>query len=291
MLEREFILPDGRKLSYAEYGRQDGHPVFYFHGSPSSRLEPLLYREEELARLGLRVIAPDRPGMGGSDFQAGRGFSHWPADVIVLAGVLRLEKFSVWGYSGGAPYVAVCAAEIPERIVAAVIVAGGWRMDWSEATVELPLPNRVMLFLARWAPWLLGWGLKSMTHLGQGDPAKELAQMKNRLPAPDFAWFAQDPGRFALFGRILREALRRGTRGGVWDLGLYVRSFDFPAGDVKRPVRWLHGRQDAFASLAMAHRAVADMPGARITITENAGHLSMSTDHLETVAAALLGQS
>ena len=31
-------LRDGRLLGYAEYGDPDGKPLFYFHGSPGSRL-------------------------------------------------------------------------------------------------------------------------------------------------------------------------------------------------------------------------------------------------------------
>jgi pimeloyl-ACP methyl ester carboxylesterase len=68
-------LPDGRRLAYAEYGDPNGHPVFYFHGTPSSRLEPLILGDEAIAQSGLRVIAPDRPGVGQSDFQPNRGFS------------------------------------------------------------------------------------------------------------------------------------------------------------------------------------------------------------------------
>jgi len=55
-------LPDGRNLSYAEFGKPDGYPVLYFHGTPSSRLEPLLFAKDEvIARLGLRMIAAGRP--------------------------------------------------------------------------------------------------------------------------------------------------------------------------------------------------------------------------------------
>jgi pimeloyl-ACP methyl ester carboxylesterase len=52
-------LPDGRKLAYAEFGQPDGHPVIYFHGGASSRLEPLLF-DELINKFGLRFIAPDR---------------------------------------------------------------------------------------------------------------------------------------------------------------------------------------------------------------------------------------
>src|SRR5262249_39080994 len=84
-------------LSYAEFGRPEGDPVLYFHGSPSSRLEPLLLGDEMLGRLGLRVISPDRPGMGGSDFQPGRRITDWPADVTSLADAPGLDRFAVRG--------------------------------------------------------------------------------------------------------------------------------------------------------------------------------------------------
>ena len=51
-------LPDNRRLAYAEYGTPNGHPVFYFHGSGTSRLEPLLLGDEVFIRLGLQLIAP-----------------------------------------------------------------------------------------------------------------------------------------------------------------------------------------------------------------------------------------
>ena len=102
--ENYINMADGRRLCYAEFGRRDGFPVFYFHGSPSSRLEPLLIGDEVLTAEGLRVISPDRPGIGRSDPQPGRGFADWPKDVIEMADALRIDQFSILGNSGGAGY-------------------------------------------------------------------------------------------------------------------------------------------------------------------------------------------
>lgn len=109
-------LPDNRRLAYAEYGNPNGHPTLYFHGGGASRLEPLLLGDDVFTRLGLRLIAPDRPGIGQSDFQPNRGFSDWVKDIEALANGLELDKFSVWGVSAGGGYAAVCAAKIPERL-------------------------------------------------------------------------------------------------------------------------------------------------------------------------------
>ncbi len=287
MVENQLLLPGGRKLAYAEFGRADGRPVFYFHGSPSSRFEPQLIGDESLVRLGLRVIAPDRPGMGGSDFQAGRGFSDWPRDVVTLADSLGLDQFAVWGYSGGGPYAAACAAKIPERLTAAVIVAGAWRMDWPEVAAGLPFPNRLMLFFARRVPWLLGPMFQAMASMGQGTPEKELAGMKGRVTAADYAWFAHDTRRFAALGRVLRESLRPGAKGAVWDMRLYVREFDFRADEIRMPLKLFHGEQDANYPIAAARRALRDLPTAQLVTYADEAHLSLSSNRMDAVAAAL----
>ena len=36
-LNQTIVLADGRRLGHDEYGPADGKPLFYFHGTPSSR--------------------------------------------------------------------------------------------------------------------------------------------------------------------------------------------------------------------------------------------------------------
>lgn len=279
-------LPDGRKLTYAEFGARDGVPVLYFHGSPSSRLEPLLVGDAEWRRLGLRVICPDRPGIGGSDFQADRRITNWPADVTALADALGLDRFAVLGNSGGGPYVAVSAAMIPHRLRSAVVVSGGWRMDWPEARACLPLPNRIMLSLARRAPFLLRLMLSSMRGIAQGERDKELAQMKTRVPAADYEAFAVS-GRLEAFGQAMRECLHADSRGAALDLGLYVRDFGFSPSDVKVPIAWFHGELDTNAPIAMVRRAIAALPGATLITYPSDAHLSTLCNHIDEIALAL----
>ncbi|MEZ5448790.1 MAG: hypothetical protein R3E89_07250 [Thiolinea sp.] len=61
MTTQQITLNDQRRLAYSEYGDRDGRPLFYFHGMPASRLEAVLL-EAAASRLGLRIIAADRPG-------------------------------------------------------------------------------------------------------------------------------------------------------------------------------------------------------------------------------------
>ncbi|RYY95141.1 MAG: alpha/beta hydrolase, partial [Chitinophagaceae bacterium] len=86
-------LSDGRALCYALYGPVDGRPVLYFHGTPSSRLEPLLLNhfggdlEGLLSVAGVRLIAVDRPGMGLSSYNPRNSFLATARDVSELCAV------------------------------------------------------------------------------------------------------------------------------------------------------------------------------------------------------------
>ena len=106
--------PDGRQLSTQAYGDPDGKPVFLLHGTPGSRLGPHP-RGAVLHRLGVQLIAFDRPGYGESDRREGRRVADAAADVLAIADAYGLDKFAVVGRSGGGPHALACAALLPDR--------------------------------------------------------------------------------------------------------------------------------------------------------------------------------
>ena len=55
-----------------------------------------------LTRLNLRIIAIERPGVGLFNFQPGRRFVDWPADVFEFTDkVLKIDRFPLITYSAG----------------------------------------------------------------------------------------------------------------------------------------------------------------------------------------------
>lgn len=283
--ERHVELSDGRHLAYAEFGAAAGIPVLWFHGSPSSRFEPLLIGDAELARHGLRVIAADRPGIGKSSPKPGRHVSDWPVDVAQLADVLNLSKFSLLGNSGGAPYVAACCAMIPQRVQSAVIVSGGWRMDSPEVR-ELPFVNRVFMILTRRAPFLLPLMLAAMKSNPDADPLKELNKIRGRVPEADYRALAV-PGRMTALQTLLNESLRQGTQWVVADLRLYMRDFGFGPKNVQVPITMFHGDADRNSPISLAKRMEKEIPQARLMTVTDAAHLSTLCDSFSDIAAAL----
>jgi pimeloyl-ACP methyl ester carboxylesterase len=99
--ECQLKLGDGHAIGYAEYGDLMGKPVVYLHGCPSSRLElsnPDLVGIAE--RLHIRLIVPDRPGIGLSDWKS-YSIANYTDILVQFADQLGLDRFPLIGVSSG----------------------------------------------------------------------------------------------------------------------------------------------------------------------------------------------
>src|SRR5579875_2702939 len=116
-------VSDGRLLEVREYGDPRGHPAFFFHGLIGSHHQAS-YVAEEARRAGLRIIAPNRPGVGRSEFLKRQTPLDAVPDVEELARALRLDAFSVIGISGGAPYALAVLYRLGDRVRTTTIISG-----------------------------------------------------------------------------------------------------------------------------------------------------------------------
>src|SRR5262245_31323895 len=143
---REIVLRDGRRLAYLEIGDARGRPLLHCHGAPSSRIEAELMFDRALVdELGVRVIVPDRPGMGWSDFQPRRRILDWPRDVSELASALGLGDFAVLGSSGGSPYALACGVLLRDRVRGVGVLGGIAPLDAPGMMAAISGPLRAMV--------------------------------------------------------------------------------------------------------------------------------------------------
>jgi pimeloyl-ACP methyl ester carboxylesterase len=257
--------------------------LLFFHGAPGSRLGAGALDGVARAR-GVRVIAPDRPGYGGSDAQPGRRLLDWPSDVRALADALEVARFAVAGISGGGPYVSACAWALPERVTSAGILSSIGPADRPGATRGMVGPNRVALWMFRRAPRLARSLLGPLARQLR-DPERALGRMARSLPAPDRRVLA-DPRKRASFVADLREALARGNEGLLSDFEVFARPWGFPLAEIRVPVRLWHGELDRNCPVAMARRVAAEIPGCQATIAPGQGHL-FTHERLEEVFESL----
>lgn len=282
-------LRDGRRLGYSEYGAPDGRPMLYCHGFPASRLDGRLAHEAAL-RHNVRLIAPDRPGYGLSDFQAGRRISDWARDALELADALALVRFPLLGISGGAPYAVACAGAIPGRLSSIGIVCGLGRADLAEHTAGMNPLARASFAAARGAPALSRLINRALAPVLRSSPRLMLRLLASRLPPPDREVIS-DRDVFEIFAESYREAFRQGGRGAALDLTLYAQPWDTRVESIRVPCHLWHGEQDTTVPVAMGKRLAAAIPGCRARYYADDGHFSLPVRRMDDILAALVDQA
>lgn len=287
-LNQQFRLPDGRRLGYDERGALDGKPLFYFHGSPSSRVESTLFVSDELLQtLDVRLIAVDRPGSGLSDFQPNRRFMDWHKDVSELADHLKLERFAILGYSGGGLYAAVCALTIPDRVTKVGIVSGTAPFTEPNLADNINKDSRNFMDLSHQKPWLSRMILRMMGAMTRLAPNKVIANALAALPEADRAIMAL-PEIQQGFLAMIQEALRHGPRGTQHDTRLMVTAWDIAPQEIKIPVYLWHGEDDQNAPIAMGRYMASAIPNSQAKFYPNEGHLSLFKKNAEEIIRTLV---
>lgn len=117
----------GRGISFSEVGDPDGSVVFCCVGMGLTRHITAFY--DDLAKtLKLRLITPDRPGVGGSEMHAdGLGTPlGWPDDVLAICQELKITKFSLLAHSAGAIYALATALRLPQHIRGRIHLLAPW---------------------------------------------------------------------------------------------------------------------------------------------------------------------
>lgn len=223
MTARESVtLPDGRTLTYATYGDEDGAPLVFHHGTPGSRVLGALLSDAARER-GVRVVAPDRPGFGGSDPHPEGTPATWADDCAALADHLGLDSFAVAGFSGGGPYALGAADQFSDRVTAVGVV--GSPVPESDSNQFGPLIR---------FPRLLGLSFRAGGLVARyRGPAFVVEQLTDE---------SVSDGTASAVGRDFRTGIAGGASGAVRESRHLADGWSLPTPDV--PVRVWHGTDD-----------------------------------------------
>ena len=277
-------LTDGRTLAYAEYGDPRGKPVFFIHGTPGSRLfHP---SDEVTTRLGVRLITSDRAGYGESTFQPNRRLLDFPGDIAQLADALGIEKFAVVGHSGGGPHTLACAFALPERITAAVTIAGAGPIEIPGATDDMVPINKFGFKFGQYFPWPIGRTITWFIFRERcTNPAKAFDNDKTRPPADQEIMDRPEIRELCITTEV--EAFRPGIKGMAWDVRLITRPWGFRLEEIKIPVQLWHGTADNVTSVRMAEYMAGKIPNSRLIVCPDEGHMLL-IPHWEEILTQLI---
>jgi pimeloyl-ACP methyl ester carboxylesterase len=286
--ELRIRLADGTDVGYAEGGDPGGQPVLHLHGTPGSRLEVGLPAARRAAEdLGVRLIAPDRPGVGLSPF---RRFSvrGYPQLVRGFADALGLERFAVTGVSSGGKYACACAWALPDLVTRAVLASSTCPFDLPGAKATWSRDDRLVYTLAGRAPWLPRLMFAKFTHDVRRDPTAVFSMMTSLGPA-DQEILAREDFRQA-FAANVAEAFRQGSRGPAHDYTLEARPWGVPLGQIRVPVEIWHGEDDRLVSPQQSRILAAAIPGATTHFAPGQGHLLLAGHHAKAALQSALSR-
>jgi pimeloyl-ACP methyl ester carboxylesterase len=276
-------LRDGRRLAYAEFGDPRGKPVFYFHGLPGSRLEGRLL-DRAARQEHLRVIAPDRPGFGRSDFKADRTIADWPGDVTELADGLGLKTFAVVGNSGGGPYAAACARYLGPRLTGTTLICGLGPVAITKDLADMALWIRLVFGLARRPSFLLPPLIALVAFCLRHFPEQALNFMALKAAAPDREVLREPMVREVLKASF-RAAVRQGGRGGVLEMQLFTRPWGFRLEEIPSEIQLWFGGRDRTVPARMGEAQAATLPNCRRRYYPEEGHFSLPIRHIREILA------
>jgi pimeloyl-ACP methyl ester carboxylesterase len=275
MTSSDITLSDGRVLCVHEFGDPAGRPVVFFHGGGLGATGLFAASCDRAAReQHLRVLAPDRPGLGGSSPCLGRTVLDWPRDVAAMGDALQIEAFPVVAHSGGAAYALACAWQLRDRVSALHLTSTMASRPMVAQDRMVPYKTKLsMWWFAAMPDFLLRAMFRKIADGMKHAPEKTSRAFLRRLPACERSVLAAADHQ-ALLRDCVASALAQGTAAAVADLHLILGEWGIPLQEVRQPVTMWHGEHDATALPQSARTLAGTLSAAQLRVVPEAGHLT-----------------
>ncbi|GIF50446.1 pimeloyl-ACP methyl ester carboxylesterase [Asanoa ferruginea] len=266
---------DGRLLDVDVSGPADGVPLVFHHGTPGSAW-PLRYMRRGVHERGLRLVTFSRAGYGGSTRAAGRAVVDVVADVRDVLDHVGAPRCLVAGWSGGGPHALATAARLPERVVAALVIAGVAPYDAEGLDFLAGMgEDNVTEFgaAARGEQHLRPYLEKEAEGMRDTDAAGLIAGLSSLLPPVDRAVLTDEFGVDLTAG--FAEGLRLGVDGWLDDDLAFIRDWGFELAEIAMPTYVWQGSEDLMVPYAHGKWLAAHVPGVTAHLEQGEGHLSV----------------
>nr|WP_246416107.1 alpha/beta fold hydrolase [Nocardioides luti] len=271
-------LADGRTLEYLTGGAEDGIPYLYHAGTPSAAVrDDAMWAAAE--RVGLRLVTFSRPGYGASTPRPVGDPVPVAADVadsVELLDALGIDRFVTLGWSGGGPRALGCAALLPGRCLAALSLAGVAPADADDLDFTAGMgPENVRDFD------LAARGREALRPVVE-EQAAEFGAVTGEQIVAAFGELVDEVDAAALTGAFadhlaadFRHAMAQGAVGLLEDNLQIMRPWGFDVAAITVPVAVWQGAHDKMVPFAHGQWLAARIPGARVHLFDDEGHLSL----------------
>jgi pimeloyl-ACP methyl ester carboxylesterase len=278
-------LSDGRRLTYAEFGDLDGHPMVLLHGNPGSRL---VCPDADATRdAGVRLLTFDRPGFGGSDPRPFHRLVDVADDLAELAVALGLDTVPVLGWSGGGPFALAAAVRHPDLVRSVAVVSGSGLPDDPDLLAQRSDEAHRLIDELRTGSVDAFAAVEERFAFYAEDPTSIVTTTLSNEADPDRHHMGRAPIRDALT-TMWQEGARQGAAGlaAGW-VALWALPWGFTPSELELPLTHWHGADDVVVPLPQAERLADTLAGVAQHRFVGEGHL-IALDHWHEILDAHL---
>jgi pimeloyl-ACP methyl ester carboxylesterase len=236
---------------------------------------------------GIRLIAPERPGYGLSDYRRSETLAQIAEDLSAVADDYGFGRFAVIGVSGGGPYAVAAAAAMPDRISLLALVAPIGEV--ADGQLRLSRFQRLLFRRVAHRPWATRLFFRRLRSMVFKSPDSAYRWLMRRVRAPDRELLARSSVRISLQA-AMGEGLRPGVEGVAQDLRLYCSPWRLRFADIDVPTILWQGSDDPVVPPEAAYALARALPNCRLDVIPGAGHYWVFSQFgliLDAVAAVL----
>ena len=256
--EGELELPGGRRLTYTLFGATDGPLVVVLDGPGSRGLARAAAASAE--QLGLRLVAPDRPGFAGQ--HAGRRRPHRRVARRSRRAARRARRAGARASSRSPaerPTRSPPRPRLGTRTTALALVAPIGPLDERAMRTSAGAQVRRGAMLGRRAPWLLRLALAAAGRQAAKDPEKAAAKIAADLPPRD-AEIMRDPANWEIHQSSTAEIFAR-PDAIAREIARLARPWNVDLAAIDVPVALWSGDRDDVHPTSHAERIAELLPG------------------------------
>ncbi|WP_367646723.1 alpha/beta fold hydrolase [Ruegeria arenilitoris] len=222
------------------------------------------------ASLGVRWIAADEPGIGGSSPKKGRKMVDWGADMEDLADHLGLDTFNVAGHSGGGPHALAVAFHMPERVRKVALASPVAPFDKPGVAKMLVLKDLKTIAKLRHLTFLIRWLERTGAKKALKDIPSYVESLVDQMPN-EAKTMLRNPEQQAVFEENFRLGYLQHEEG-AFEMTMALWDWGFSPSDIQQPVEIFYGTADDIFSPEMPRYLCSELPNCTAHEWPDAGH-------------------